>query len=440
MGLGGIQGIRHTHVPPAAFWPADVDDDDDDDDEDEDPLHRGRAMGRQYSILADDDDGLSFRSEEDRRGRSPTARGPRAQPGNYTPPGPPRFKIEQHLRELAGEKVVGGEREETKEEEQEVQQQQQCEEEGAEGDDDNETVQDEGEVQQREFEDRAEQPQRREQHEPSAPNTPTRQMYRFPGEFESQLDFLERLERGVESFVLPQALPPPPPPHAEISVFAEAAVAAELEAEREETDKPDSSPPRRHPRNSPLPAPPAPFSYPASPSPPRASPSPPRASPSPPRTPILVLRPLRINRESNAASSPTERSAGKQPATHTTSEHTPPPVVPSLFHYFTEPSSSGESSNAALSLLPPLLSRRSSLDAKIDECMAQLIEMGYADDADGDLALDKLRVYARHADGNVNTAIELLCEDSGLWEEREREEAKASGSVPGEGWRYAGWY
>jgi len=434
MGLGGMQGIGHTHAPPAAFWPTDVDDDEEDDEED-DPLHRGRAMGRGYSILTDDDDGFSFRSEEDRRGRSPTARGPRAQPGNYTPPCPPRFKVEQHLRELAGEKVVGEEEEEAKGEKQEEQQQRQYEEESAEGgDDDNETIQDEGEVQQREFKEQAEQLQRREQHEPSAPNTPTQQTYRLPGGFESQFNFLEQFERGVESFVLPQALPPPPPPHAEISVFAEAAVAAELGAEREETDKPDTSPPRRHPRNSPLPAPPAPFSYPA--------------SPSPPHTPVLVLRPLCISRESNTASSPTGRSAEKQPATQVTSgssqpqpQPISPPVVHSLFHNFAGPSS-GESSNAALSLLPSHLSRRSSLDTRIDECMAQLIEMGYADDADGDLALDKLRVYARHADGNVNTAVELLAEDAGAWEEREREEAKASGSGSGqgEGWRYAGWY
>lgn len=432
MGLGGMQGIRHTHAPPTAFWPADVDDDDDD--EEDDPLHRGRAMGRQYSILTDDDDGFSFRSEEDRRGRSPTARGPRAQPGNYTPPGPPRFRIEQHLRELAGEKVVGEEEEEAKVEEQGKQEEQQQQQYGGESaeDDDDETVQDEGEVQHREFEENAEQLQRREQHEPSAPNTPTQQTYRFPGGFESQLDILEQLERGVESFVLPQALPPPPPPHAEISVFAEAAVAAELEAEREVIDQLDSSPPRRHPRNSPLPAPPAPFSYPA--------------SPSPPRTPVLVLRPLRINRESNATSSPTERSAEKQPATHVISEPSrsqpqpiPPPIVPSLFHNFAGPSS-GESSNATLSLLPSHQSRRSSLDARIDECMAQLIDMGYADDEDGDTALVKLRVYARHADGNVNTAVELLAEDAGAWEEREREEAKAGESGQGEGWRYAGWY
>lgn len=414
MGLGGMQGIRHTHVPPAAFWPADVDDDEDD--EEDDPSHRRRAMGRQYSILTDDDDGFSFRSEEDRRGRSPTARGPRAQPGNYTPPGPPRFKIEQHLRELAGEKAVGEEKEEAKGKEQEKQQQ----------DNDKETVQDEGEVRQREFEEQTEQLQRREQHEPSAPSTPTQQMYRLPGGFESQFDFIDQLERGAESFLLPQALPPQPLPHAEISVFAEAAVAAELEVEREETDKPDSSPPRRHPRNSPLPAPPAPFSYPA--------------LPSPPRSPVLVLRPLRINRESNAVSSPTERSAEKTQVTSEPSQPQPKPISPpALSHNFAGPSC-GESSNAALSLLPPPLSRRSSLDARIDECMAQLIDMGYADDADGDLALDKLRVYARHADGNVTTAVELLAEDAVTWEEREREEAKSAGSGQGEGWRYAGWY
>jgi len=38
----------------------------------------------------------------------------------------------------------------------------------------------------------------------------------------------------------------------------------------------------------------------------------------------------------------------------------------------------------------------------------------------------------------VNTAVELLTEDAGAWEERE--EAQASGSGQGEGWRYAGWY
>ncbi|KAF8423906.1 hypothetical protein EV426DRAFT_711142 [Tirmania nivea] len=464
------EGIRLTHVPPTTFWPADVDDVDEDDDEEDDPLHSGRAMGRQYSIFTDDDDGYSFRSEEDRRGRSPTARGPRAQAGNYTPPGPPRFKIEQHLRELAGEKVVGEEREKAKgenakgkeakvqeakgegaegQEREEPQLQRKCDEEGAEdGDDDSETVQDEGEVQQREIEEQAEQLQRREQHEPSAPNTPTQQTYRVPGGFESRLDFLEQLERGVESFVLPKSLPPPPLPHAEISVFAKEVVAAELEAEKEESDKLDSSPPRRHPRNSPLPPPPAPFSYQASPSPlpPPPAPFSYPVSPSPPRTPVLVLRPLRINRESNAAPSPTERSAEKQPATQVTSEPSqsqpqpiPPPVVPSLFDNFAGPSC-GESSNAALSLLPQNLSRRSSLDARIDECMAQLIEMGYADDADGNLALDRLRVYARHADGNVNTAVELLEEDAGAWEEREKGEVEAAGSGQGEGWRYAGWY
>ena len=110
-GAMGMQGMRHEsnngYIPPAAFWPADVDEDDEDDDEHayRKPMSNRERAFADYSVFSDD--GFSTRSEEERRGRSPTARSPRAQPGNYTPPAPPRFKVDQHLRELMKENVEG---------------------------------------------------------------------------------------------------------------------------------------------------------------------------------------------------------------------------------------------------------------------------------------------------------------------------------------------
>ena len=106
-------------------------------------------------------------------------------------------------------------------------------------------------------------------------------------------------------------------------------------------------------------------------------------------------------------------------------------------------SAANENTNLTLSL------RRPSLDVRIDQCIAQLIEMGYADDAKGDDALEMLRVYATHAEGDVLTAVELLEEDVGVWRtrqdnERERDQfgmgGSGSGGNSGEGWRLAGWY
>ncbi|KAI5790608.1 hypothetical protein DFH27DRAFT_201251 [Peziza echinospora] len=76
--------------PPAAFWPpSESMNEDEDEDECLSPrLRRERSMSE-----------ASTHSEEERRGRSPTARGPRAQPGNYTPPPPPPFRANQEVRE-----------------------------------------------------------------------------------------------------------------------------------------------------------------------------------------------------------------------------------------------------------------------------------------------------------------------------------------------------
>lgn len=471
MGLGGMQGNRHPHasngyVPPEAFWPGTVDDDDEDEDEDD---HRGRAMGRQYSMFTDDDDGFSFRSEEDRRGRSPTARGPRAQPGNYTPPGPPRFRIDQHLRELAGEKAgtmeheVEGQQtdgagdEEVEDDDQTVQEEEEQEEEGKAG-------------QEQSLVEVREQPQRREQHEPSAPNTPTQDTYRLRREFDSQLEFLEQLERGVESFTLPRALPPPPFTHSSSA----RPMAAAVGTKGNEKERSPAFQPHRHPRNSPLPPPPAPFSYPPSPSPapsPRlesqrfnpnalftsrpndTSSAPAYHPPSPPDqfnlpTPRLDLR--GFNPDALFTPRPNDTDTAPGPSSQ------PPPQFDQSNPFYTpanenintgihyEDNNEAEDNSAALALLPRRR-RSSSLETRIDECMAQLVEMGYADQDDSENGFNKLRVYARHADGDVHTALELLEEDSGAWEERHREEAEASERGDGqgsqsEGWRLAGWY
>lgn len=111
-GVTGMQGMRHEsnngYVPPAAFWPTDVDEDEDEDEDDHayrKPMSNKERGFADYGVFSDD--GFSTRSEEERRGRSPTARGPRAQPGNYTPPAPPRFKVDEYLKELMKENVKG---------------------------------------------------------------------------------------------------------------------------------------------------------------------------------------------------------------------------------------------------------------------------------------------------------------------------------------------
>ena len=174
---------------------------------------------------------------------------------------------------------------------------------------------------------------------------------------------------------------------------------------------------------------PAPFSYPVSP--------PPQVR----YTPRLDLRCVDPNLRADGAlpvgPTLTSNEAQSQP------EHPVQALLADINSGSMIPSTANENTNLTLSL------RRPSLDVRIDQCIAQLIEMGFADDGKGDEALDMLRVYATHAEGDVQTAVELLEEDIGAWKTRQDSErdrdpfgmgGNGSRGNGEEGWRLAGWY
>lgn len=80
----------------------------------------------------------------------------------------------------------------------------------------------------------------------------------------------------------------------------------------------------------------------------------------------------------------------------------------------------------------------SDMSHKVDECMAQLVDMGYAGDCDAE-KMEKLKMFAMTAEGDVQLAIEYLEEDESGWQERAESEA-GDQTRNQDGWRFAGWY
>lgn len=227
----------------------------------------------------------------------------------------------------------------------------------------------------------------------------------------SQVEFLNQLERELEIITLPPALPPPQLKHT-----------SSMAGEQLEELISGMGTGIRENFQAAGPPVPAPFSYPV---------SPPKYNP---RLDLRHVDPyLRVDGALPVGRMLTSSEAQPQP------EH---PLVAGINSDSMNTPTANENTNLTLSL------RRPSLDVRIDQCIAQLIEMGYADDAKGDEALDMLRVYATHAEGDVQTAVELLEEDAGVWKtrqdsERERDPFGIGGSGSGgngEGWRLAGWY
>lgn len=230
----------------------------------------------------------------------------------------------------------------------------------------------------------------------------------------SQVDFLNQLERELEIITLPPALPHPQSKHASgvVEEQLEGLISGVSTGAREDFQ-------------ATIPPVPAPFSYPLSPLQVKY-------------TPRLDLRNVDLNLRAGGTLpvDPTLTSNQAQSL-----EHLEQALVADNNNM--SPSAANENTSLTLSL------RRPSLDVRIDQCIAQLIEMGYADDAKGDDALDTLRVYATHAEGDVQTAVELLEEDKGVWKSRQDSERErnpfgmggsGSGGNSGEGWRLAGWY
>lgn len=67
--------------------------------------------------------------------------------------------------------------------------------------------------------------------------------------------------------------------------------------------------------------------------------------------------------------------------------------------------------------LLPEQQERTSAENNVDMCVAQLVEMGYAEDESGG-AVEALKVYAQIAEGKVTDAIEILEEERKAWRER----------------------
>lgn len=65
----------------------------------------------------------------------------------------------------------------------------------------------------------------------------------------------------------------------------------------------------------------------------------------------------------------------------------------------------------------PEQQERTSAENNVDLCVAQLVEMGYAEDESED-AVEALKVYAQIAEGKVTDAIEILEEERKAWRER----------------------
>jgi len=264
-------------------------------------------------------------------------------------------------------------------------------------------------------------PQPQEQHEPSAPPTPvprqeTVRLTIYPVMNDSQLRILDELERGVEILSLPQSLSQPnQPSHHEHAA-----------AQLEEFSLPVID------AQAPVAPVPAPFSYPAS------------GVSSRQLSPGLRLHqginsfpaiPLSMVADSglNPHEAQPQRGEAVSGLSHDNGD---------IYNDDTTTTSANENTSLTLSL------RRSSLELRIDECIARLIEMGYAD-ADGQDSLEVLRMYSTHAEGDVPTAIELLEEDADVWRSRkeselENDRAENDENIgernAGEGWRLAGWY
>ena len=232
----------------------------------------------------------------------------------------------------------------------------------------------------------------------------------------SQVDFLNQLERELEIITLPPALPHPQSKHA-----------SGIAGEQLEGLISGVSTGAREDFQASMPPVPAPFSYPVSPLQVKY-------------TPRLDLRNVDPNPRAVEALLPVDPTLTSNQAQSL--EHLEQALTADNNNNMST-SAANENTSLTLSL------RRPSLDVRIDQCIAQLIEMGYADDAKGDDALDTLRVYATHAEGDVQTAVELLEEDKGVWKarqdsERERNPSGMGGSGSAgnseEGWRLAGWY
>lgn len=56
-------------------------------------------------------------------------------------------------------------------------------------------------------------------------------------------------------------------------------------------------------------------------------------------------------------------------------------------------------------------------ESDVDKCVAQLVEMGYAED-ESESALERLKVYAQIAEGSVLDAVEMLEEERKAWGQR----------------------
>lgn len=65
----------------------------------------------------------------------------------------------------------------------------------------------------------------------------------------------------------------------------------------------------------------------------------------------------------------------------------------------------------------PEQQERTSAENNVDMCVAQLVEMGYAED-ESEGAVEALKVYAQIAEGKVTDAIEILEEERKAWRER----------------------
>lgn len=74
-------------------------------------------------------------------------------------------------------------------------------------------------------------------------------------------------------------------------------------------------------------------------------------------------------------------------------------------------------SNDLPSTFLPEQQERTSAENNLDLCVAQLVEMGYAED-ESEGAVEALKVYAQIAEGKVTDAIEILEEERKAWRER----------------------
>lgn len=72
------------------------------------------------------------------------------------------------------------------------------------------------------------------------------------------------------------------------------------------------------------------------------------------------------------------------------------------------------SHNDVVSTLIPEQQESTNAESNVDLCVAQLVEMGYAED-ESESAVEALKVYAQIAEGNVAEAIEMLEEEKKAW-------------------------